>query len=67
MGFPIGDLFRIRSFLLAVVQSYQLFEDNLMATCKSPTKKQSNFIARFRSAEHFDFKRFHLKGRKFYF
>ena len=46
-GFAIGDLLSIRSFLLAVVKTCQLFENDLIATCKSPKEKQSNFIARF--------------------
>ena len=32
MGFPIGDLFSLRSFILADVQTCQLFENDLMAT-----------------------------------
>ena len=32
MGFPIGDLFSIRSFLIAGVQTCQLFENDLMAS-----------------------------------
>ena len=33
-GFPIVNLFSIRSFLLAGAQACQLFENDLMATCK---------------------------------
>ena len=32
MGFPIGDLFSIIKFLQASVQTYQLFENDQMAT-----------------------------------
>ena len=34
MGFPIGDLLSIRFFLLVVSQTYQLFDNDLMATRK---------------------------------
>ena len=51
MGSPIGDLLNIRSFLLAGTHACQLFENNLMATCKR--SKETNLI----------FKRgFHLLG-----
>ena len=39
MGFPIGDLLSIISFLLAGANACQLFENDLMATCKR-SKKQ---------------------------
>ena len=46
MGFPIGDLFSIRSFLLAGAQTCQLFENDLMATCKRSKETNSDFIVR---------------------
>ena len=46
MGFPIGDPFSIRSFLLAGAQTRQLFENDLMATCKRSKESNSDFIAR---------------------
>ena len=46
MGFPIGDLFSIRSFSLAGAQTYQLFENDLMATHKRSKETNSDFIVR---------------------
>ena len=46
MGFPIGDLFRRRSFLLGGAQTCQLFENDLMATCKRSKEINSDFKAR---------------------
>ena len=46
MGFPIGDLFSIRSFLLAGAQTCQLLENDLMATRKRTKETNSDFIAR---------------------
>ena len=46
MGFPIGDLFSIISFLLAGVQTCQLFENDLMATCKRSKETNSDFKVR---------------------
>ena len=60
MGFPIGDLFSIRSFLLADVQTRQLFENDLMATRKRPKETNSDLIARIGS-EHFNFKRYSIE------
>ena len=57
-SFPIGDLFSIRSFLLAGAQTCQLFENELMATCKRSKETKSNFIVRILPAEHFNFKRY---------
>ena len=57
MGFPIGGISSIRSFLLAGTQTCQLFENDLMATRKRSKETNSNFLARIRSAEHFNFKR----------
>ena len=45
MGFPIGDLLSIRSFLLAGAHACQLFENDLMATCKRYKETNLNFIA----------------------
>ena len=56
MGFPIGDLFGIRSFLLAGAQTCQLFENDLMATRNRSKETKSDLIARIWSAEHFNFK-----------
>ena len=61
MGFPIGDLFSIRSFLLAGAQTCQLFENDLMATHKRSKETNSYFIARIWSAEHFNFKRYSIE------
>ena len=57
-GFSIADLLRIRSFLLAGGQACQLFENDLMATCKRSKETNLNFIAMSWSAEHFNFKRY---------
>ena len=46
MGFLIGDLFSIRSFLLASAQTFQWFENDLMATRKRSKETNYNFIAR---------------------
>ena len=46
MGFPIGDLFSIRSFLLAGAQTGQLFKNDLMATHKRSKETNSNSIER---------------------
>ena len=43
MGFPIGDLFSIRFFLLASAQTCPLFENDLMATCKRSEETFSDF------------------------
>ena len=59
-GFPIGHLFSIRSFLLAGVQTCKLFENYQMDTCKRSKETNSDFIARIRSAEHFNFKRYSI-------
>ena len=56
MDFPIGNLFSIISFLLADAQACQLFENDLMDTCKRSKETNCNFIARIWSAEHFNFK-----------
>ena len=56
MGFPIADFLSIGYFLLAVVHACQLFENDLMATCKRSKETNLNFIARFWSAQHFNFK-----------
>ena len=58
MGFPIGDLFSIRSFLLAGAQTCQLFGNDLIATDKRSKEPNSDFIAGIGSAEHFNFKRY---------
>ena len=50
MGLPIGDPMSIRSFLLAGAHACQLFENDLMATCKRSKEMQWNFIVRIRSA-----------------
>ena len=65
MGFPIGDLFSIRYFLLAGAQTCELFENNLyvMATRKKSKETNSDLIAIIWSAEHFNFK-FEKKIRK---
>ena len=59
MGFPIGDLFSIRSFLLAGAQTCQLFENDLMATNKRSKETNSDFIARIWSA--FNLKRYSIE------
>ena len=61
MGFPIGDLFSIISFLLAGAQTGQLFENYLMATRKRSKETNSNFIARIWPAEHFNFKSYSIE------
>ena len=58
MGFPIGDLFSIRPFLLAGAHACQLFENDLMATCNRSKETHLKFRARIWSAEHFNFKRY---------
>ena len=50
MGFPIGDILSIRSFLLASIQTCQLFDNDLMATRKMSKETNSNFIAKIKSA-----------------
>ena len=45
MGFPIDDIFSIRSLLLAGMQTCQLFENDLMATRKRSKETNSDFIA----------------------
>ena len=57
MGFPIGDLFSIKS-VLADAQACHLFENDLMATCKRSKETNSNIIARIGFAEHFNSKRY---------
>ena len=37
MGFPIDDLFSIRSFLLAGARTFQLFKNDISATCTCKT------------------------------
>ena len=61
MGFPMGDLFNIEYFLLAGVQTCQLFENDLMATSKRSKETNSDFIARILSAEHSNFKRYSIE------
>ena len=56
MGFPIGDLWSIRSFYLAGSQTCQL-SNELMATRKWSKETKSDIIVRIWSAEHFNFKR----------
>ena len=46
MAFTIGDLLSIRSFLLAGVQTCQLFENDLMATRKRSKETNFDFIKR---------------------
>ena len=70
MDFPIGDLLSTRSFLFASAQTCQLFENDLMATRKRSKETNYDFIARWWSAEHFDFKHYSIEreviGRKKY-
>ena len=56
MGYPTGDLFIIRSFLLAGGQACQLVENDLIATCKRLKETNSNLIGRIWSAWHFNLK-----------
>ena len=49
-------------FLLAGAQTCQLFENDLMATCKRPKETKCNFLARIWSAEHFNFKRYSIES-----
>ena len=53
--------FSIRYVLLADVQTCQLFEYDLMATRKWSKETDSDFIARIRSAEPFNFKRYAIE------
>ena len=46
MCFPIGNLLSIRYILLAGAQACQLFENDLMATCKRSKETNPSFIAR---------------------
>ena len=46
MGFPIGNIFSIRFFLLAGAQTCLLFDNDLMANLKRPKETNSDFIAR---------------------
>ena len=62
MGFPIGDLLSIISFLLASAHACQLFKNDLMATCKRSKKTKLIFIAWISSAEHFNFKRYLIES-----
>ena len=61
MDFPIGDPFSIRSFLLASAQTFPLFENDLMDTCKRSKELNYDFTVRIWSAEHFNFKRLSVK------
>ena len=61
MGFPIGDLWSIRSFWLAGTQTYQLFENNLKATRKWSKETKIDFIVRIGYAENFNFKRYSIE------
>ena len=54
MGFPIGHLLSIRSFVLAGADACQLFEAN----CKRSKETNLIFIAWISSAEHFNSKRY---------
>ena len=47
--------------LLAGAQTRQLFENDLMATCKRSKETNSDLIARIRSAEHFNLKCFSIE------
>ena len=46
MGFTLGDLFSIRSFLLASAQTCPLVENDLMATHKRSKEINYNFTAK---------------------
>ena len=61
MGFSIADLLSIRSYILAGAHVCQLFENDLMATCKRSIETNLNFIARIRSPEHFNLKRYFIE------
>ena len=61
MGFPIGYFCSIRSNLLASAQICQLFGNELMSTLKRLKEKNYDFIARIRSAEHFNFKHYSIE------
>ena len=61
MGFPIGDLFSIRSFLLAGAQACQLFENDLMYACKY----LQFYSVDITSAEHFNFKHYLIEREVF--
>ena len=54
MGYPIGDLLGIMSFLFEGAHACQLFENDIMATCKR--SKETNLKIWF--AEHFNLKRY---------
>ena len=58
MGFPISNLFSIRSFLLAGAQTCKLFENDLMATGKRSKEVYSYFDREdlILTAEHINFK-----------
>ena len=46
MGFPIGYLFSIQSFLLVCAQTCKMFENDLMATLKRSKETNYDCIAR---------------------
>ena len=60
IGFPTGDIFSTISFLLASAQTCQMFENDL-ATRKTSKETNYDLIARIRSAEHFNFKRYSIE------
>ena len=45
MGFPIGDLLGIISFLSAGAHACQLFKNDLMAACKRSKETNLNFYS----------------------
>ena len=48
-------------FLLAGAQIYQLFEKDLMSTCKRSVETNFNFIGKILSDEHFNLKRYSIE------
>ena len=63
MGFPIGHLFSIRSFLLVGAQISLFLENNLLATSKRSKETNSDFIARILSVIILISNVIQLKGR----
>ena len=61
MGFPFGDLFSMRSFLLTGAQACQLFENDLMDACK----RLQLYSEDFTSAERFNFKHYLIEREVF--
>ena len=67
MGFPIGDFLALDHFYWQLCKYVSCLKMIQWLHARAQKKKQSNFIARIQSAEHFYFKRYSFEREEFDF